>query len=265
MSHPMDTDMWRLGISASVSADLARLGLLETHYRVAIGEVTRSVLLAGGGVIYGGRLDPAGYTNFMLRELQRNVRRDRPLLACLSADSHRGTSPEEMEDFRQELGLFGRLVILDDLTSLRRYMVEHQVGRVFLGGRREGFEGRMPGLVEELLLTLQRGQPTYLAGGFGGITYDVARVLGVPNLPEWPIATEAAGLDEVRALASSGGYRGLHNGLTEEENLWLTTTHRPAEIAALVSRGLRRVLGDQWPAAPTMGRGSGRGTGVWDE
>ena len=102
------------------------------------------------------------------------------------------------------------------------------------------------------------------AGGFGGITYDVARVLGVPGLPAWPVATDAAGLDEVRLLVSSGGYTGLHNGLSEQENLWLTTTHRPSEIAALVSRGLRRVLGDQWPAVPTMGGGSGRGTEAWD-
>jgi hypothetical protein len=278
---------WRLGISASRSPDLARLGLLETHYRVALGEITRSVLLAGGGIIYGGRLDPDGYTTFMLRELQRYARRDRPLLACLAWDVHQGMSPRELEDFRRELGLFGRLVCLDPdgrplpdhvladptsvvsdtsdvdggpearraraLAGLRRYMTDHQVGRVFLGGRREGFEGSMPGVLEELLLTLERGQPTYLAGGFGGVTYDVARLLGVQG-GQWPIGTDAitdpryqAGLDALRDLVASGRYTGLNNGLTEEENRWLTVSHRPGEIASLVSRGLQRVLAERWP------------------
>lgn len=275
---------WRLGISASRSPDLARLGLLETHYRVAIGEITRSVLLAGGGIIYGGRLDPDGYTAFMLRELQRYARRDRPLLACLAWDVHRGMSPHEVEDFRRELGLFGRLVCLDPdghplaepaltdrtepsdvdtapgvtrargFAGLRRYMADHQVGRVFLGGRREGFEGPIPGVVEELLLTLERGQPTYLAGGFGGVTYDVAKLLGVQG-GQWPIEAEGitdpryeAGLDAVRDLLASGRYTGLNNGLTDTENRWLTMSHRPGEIASLVSRGLQRTLGKQWSA-----------------
>lgn len=269
---------WRLGISASRSADLARLGLLETHYRVAIGEITRSMLLAGGGIIYGGRLDPDGYTAFMLRELHRYARRDRPLLACLAWDVHRALRPGELDTFRRELGLFGHLVCLDPdgvplpdpgacpstvdvadrtvpgFAGLRRYMAGQQVGRVFLGGRREGFEGVIPGVVEELLLTLERGQPTYLAGGFGGVTYDVARLLGVQG-GDWPIGADgvtdpryAAGLDAVRDLVAAGRYTGLNNGLTETENRWLTMSHRPGEIASLVSRGLSRVLGDQWSA-----------------
>lgn len=298
-ADPAVDGQWRLGISASPSPDLARLGLLETHYRVALGEITRSVLLAGGGIIYGGRLDPDGYTTFMLRELQRYARRDRPLLACLAWDVHRGMSPGELEDFRRELGLFGRLVCLDpdgrplpdhaltdgtagesgptvddsaaagdpaaigdgdlaarrarSLAGLRRYMADHQVGRVFLGGRRAGFEGSMPGVLEELLITLERGQPTYLAGGFGGVTYDVARLLGVQG-GRWPIGVDAsvdsryqAGLDRLRALVASGRYTGLNNGLTEEENRWLTVSYRPGEIASLVSRGLQRVLAERWP------------------
>lgn len=283
---PAADGQWRLGISASRSPDLARLGLLEAHYRVAIGEITRSVLLAGGGIIYGGRLDPDGYTTFMLGELQRYARRDRPLLACLAWNVHRGMSPAEVEEFRRELGLFGHLVCLDPegrplpdqadpdrtdfsdvdstpganrargLAGLRRYMTDHQIGRVFLGGRREDFEGAMPGVVEELLLTLERGQPTYLAGGFGGVTYDVARLLGVQG-GQWPIDAVGvthpgyhAGLDAVRDLVASGRYTGLNNGLSEAENRWLTMSHRPGEIASLVSRGLQRVLAERWPRRP---------------
>ena len=213
-----------MGISVSSSPDLERLGLLETHFRVVIGEITRSVLLAGGGLIYGGHLEQGGYTTFVLRELQRYARRDRPLLACLSWDTQQGLSSEQIEDFRSQLGLFGYLVCLDQdgrplpmnadaaperessgrtgespgvaadirrrsLTGFRRYMSGQQVGRVFLGGRRTGFKGNMPGLLEELLLALERNQPVYLAGGFGGMTFDVARILGV-HREDWPIAAD---------------------------------------------------------------------------
>ncbi len=44
----------RLGISVSDSADLARLGLLETHFRLALGEIARCVLVSGGQLAYGG-------------------------------------------------------------------------------------------------------------------------------------------------------------------------------------------------------------------
>jgi hypothetical protein len=292
--RPEADGQWRLGISASESSDLARLGLLETHYRVAIGEITRSVLLSHGGIIYGGRLHPDGYTAFMSRELRRYARRDRPLLACLAWDVHQGMSAADVEEFRSELGLFGHLVCLDpdgvplssdvdtdtdaaaagaghgdsggdppldppqalrarSLAGLRRYMSDQQVGRVFLGGRRDGFEGIIPGLVEELLLTLERGQPTFLAAGFGGVTYDVAQILGVQR-ESWPIGGDQVvnpgyqlGLDRLRQLVGSGRYVGLNNGLTETENQWLAHSHRPSEIASLVARGLTRVLGDHGP------------------
>lgn len=39
----------RLGISVSESTDLGRLGLLEEHFRLALGEITRVVLVSGGG------------------------------------------------------------------------------------------------------------------------------------------------------------------------------------------------------------------------
>src|SRR6266436_8912151 len=79
----------RLGISVSDSPDLARLGLLETHFRLALGEMGRCVLLASGRLVYGGHLDPSGYTAFLARELERYAQRDRPLLLCLSWSEHR--------------------------------------------------------------------------------------------------------------------------------------------------------------------------------
>ena len=41
--------------------------------------------------------------------------------------------------------------------------------RIVLGGRVAGYKGRMPGIAEEALLSLQAQQPVFLLGGFGGL------------------------------------------------------------------------------------------------
>lgn len=264
----------RVGLSVSESPDLARLGLLEAHFRLTLAEITRTVVVAGGDLVYGGRVDDAGYTPVVVGELQRYARRDRPLLVCLARHEHRGLPLAAIGRFREQLGLLGRLVCLDAdgheiaaetdrgpapvteadpaararaLSGLRRHMTRVQHGRVFVGGRRSGYEGPAPGLMEEALLALAAGQPVYLAAGFGGVTMDIARELGVDG-GDWLPPVAAAGepgwaesCRQLRAVAAAAGWRGLRNGLTEPENRWLASTHRPGEIAALVGLGLGRL------------------------
>jgi hypothetical protein len=79
----------RLGVSVSESPDLARMGLLEAHFRLALGEIARCVVVSGGELAYGGTLHPDGYTSFLIQELQRYNRRDRPLRLYLSWHEHR--------------------------------------------------------------------------------------------------------------------------------------------------------------------------------
>jgi hypothetical protein len=266
----------RVGLSVSESPDLARLGMLEVHFRLALGEITRTVVVAGGDLISGGRLDAWGYTPVVTAELARYARRDRPLLACLVFHEHRRLPLSVVESFRHNLGLLGRLVCLDldgaemapgdgrgeapspvddplvrqrALDGLRRYMNVRQQGRVFIGGRRAGFEGLAPGLIEEALLAVTAGQPVFLAAGFGGVTWDIACALGVDSgewLPRLSDGDPAQpGLEEgcrqLRALAEAPGWAGLRNGLTDEENVRLAATHRPSEIASLVGLGLGRL------------------------
>lgn len=265
----------RLGISVSGSADLGRLGLLETHFRLALGEIARCVLVSGGQLTYGGHLDPEGYTAFLVQELHRYSRRDRPLHICLAWQEHRRLSVSELKEQKESLGLYGNITCLDadgnpidpaqgrpedpvpendddvrkqSLTSLRHYMAKNTEGRIFIGGRREGFQGDLPGLVEEAIIALEVGQPIYLAGGFAGVTVDIAQALGVddgswlPVRPDAPAPDErlTRGLDILADMRKQAGWTGLENGLTDEENAKLAATHRPSEIAALISLGLGR-------------------------
>ena len=264
----------RLAISVSESADLPRLGLLDSHLRMALGEVTRCVIVSGGSLTYGGNLDPSGYAPFLVHELSRYSRRDRPLRLCLAWSEHRKLTLSRIQQQRTELGLFGELVCLAidgtpvdaaagrqevpptpadndtvqrSLTGLRRYMSTESRGRVLMGGRREGYAGVIPGLLEEALIALDHGQPLYLAGGFGGITADIARRLNVDGghwLPsieqvQWTDATQAA-FQKLEQIHRAAEWTGPNNGLSTEENRRLARTHRASEVAAFVSLGLGR-------------------------
>lgn len=265
----------RLGISVSESADLAQLGLLESHFRLTLAEITRCVLVSGGHLAYGGHLDPVGYTAFMIHEFERYSRRDRPLRIYLSWPEHRKLPLTTLAAEERALGLYGEIIYLDpqgnpimansgrgehppepldadttahSLTSLRRHMATQTEGRVFLGGKREGFEGEMPGLLEEAIVSLERTQPIYLAAGLGGVTYDIAEALDItcgewlPKLDCAPTPDERLrrGLARLHEAARASEGRSLNNGLTGEENRRLSACHRPSEIAALISLGLGR-------------------------
>ncbi|MEY4908896.1 MAG: hypothetical protein RL260_2614, partial [Pseudomonadota bacterium] len=138
------------------------------------------------------------------------------------------------------------------LTALRRFMARQTQARVLLGGKRtaksvvnpEGYQGDQPGLLEEALCALDAGQPVYLAGGFGGITLDMVNtidhVIAAPLLPPSLVhdAKTTAALQVFHAALQDRGWFALNNGLTDAQNRQLATTHRPSEIAALVSYGL---------------------------
>ena len=268
----------QLGVSVSDSPDLARLGLLETHFRLALGEIARCVLVSGGHLTYGGHLQPDGYTVFLIHELHRYSRRDRPLRICLAWPEHRKLSVSELKEQQEALGLYGKIDFLDQtgkvidpyedrteesapetneqackasLTAMRFYMADKTDARVFIGGKRQGFQGDLPGVVEEALITLKYGKPIYLAGGFGGITTEIIRALDVDDglwLPE--MSDEGPqdertlkGLDMLAEFLKRDDWTGLDNGLSDEENRRLAASHRPSEIATLVSLGLGRKFG----------------------
>ena len=213
----------RIAVSASESPDLVRLGLVETHFRLALAEIARCVLVSGGKLAYGGHLDPDGYTPMLVKELHRYGRRDKPLRIYLAWQEHRKLSKEQYENQVDELGLFGEIVCLDPVGNtvdwgkgrgadpepvsdqnireksctlrLRLRMSQNENGRILIGGKRTGFEGAMPGVLEEAITSLRRGQPLYLAGGFGGVTADVAKALEIDNGSWLPSASSSLAAD----------------------------------------------------------------------
>ncbi|MDI5935838.1 hypothetical protein [Halomonas kalidii] len=265
----------QLGLSASDSPDLDRLGLLDTHFRMTLGELARMVIISGGSLYYGGHLQPGGITNFLIEELHRYGRRDRPLKVCLAWTVHREMTQDQIAEQKEILGLFGEIHFLSpdghrlegsvdepaiqdhsaeertrSMTGLRTYMTTNTSARIVIGGKRSAFQGVMPGILEEVLFALERKQPLYLVGGLGGATLDVIRKLR-PDYVEWfpylhdesvPDERLQKGLERIAETASSMSWDGFENGLNDDENLLLAASYRPSEIAALVGKGVGRLV-----------------------
>lgn len=253
----------RIGVSVSESADLQRLGLDERHLRLALGELARVVIRAGDVLVYGGHLDPEGYTAFLESEMDRYGRTDSPLELVLAWSEHRQMTLAALRRHEENLQLKARITYLDaegrptavdagrgedpepvqdvaaSLTALRRYLTQHTTARVLIGGKERGYQGYMPGIVEEALLSIESGQPLYLAGGFGGATATIAaQVAGLDH--RWPPADEHSDLTALREAVERTGWTLTSNGLSEDENRRLATTHRPSEVASLFAIGLQR-------------------------
>lgn len=151
--------------------------------------------------------------------------------------------------------------------------------RIVLGGRLSGFSGFLPGIFEEVLLTLERGVPLYLMGGFGGAAEVIARALLAPPgtpLPEtlytdwhkarvdtlgrlqgmqplpFGILDTQTGLARLRAAieqARTGLPQALKTGLDDIETRELMETRDMRRAAALVHKGLEQSNPSEVPAA----------------
>ena len=263
----------RVGVSASQSDDLDQLGLLDGHFNLALGELARTTLLLGGRLQYCGHLKPDGITAFLMGELKRYGDENSPLDVVLAWPVHRATSLAELERANEDLGANGTLLCLDrsgspidptagrggaaeqiptgeipeGLTAMRRFANARAPARLLIGGRRSGYSGGMPGILEEAILALEAGNALFLAGGFGGVTHDIVGTIApdaatwFPSMAAVDDRGEREGFRHLAAVTAALGWAALRNGLEEDENRRLAATHRPSELAALVSLGLGRL------------------------
>lgn len=267
MSYQEPLSKHAIAISISESPDMAVLGLAQEHLDDAMAEVARHLLAMGARLMYGGDLRPKGFTE-VLFELVARHRRDADLgdervgvSNFLAWPVHVSLSAEEIRQFSEAIRGAAELICLNadgevmpdaerqqlvprpatsdewtnGLTAMRDSMTKISHARVVLGGRLEGFKGRMPGVAEEALIALRAGQPLFLLGGFGGCARDIAEEIGLAPVGHvahspWPSRRDFAGF---RA-------DDLNNGLNAEENAVLATTAHVDQVVTLLLRGLLR-------------------------
>jgi SLOG cluster2 len=265
----------KVAISVSDSADLARLGLDYRHLDLAVSEIARAVLIAGGTIVYGGRLRPAGYTHQLMNEVGRFAAARHALTLCVPFPEHVEMSEDELRRIDSALGIWGRLETLDGegnkirwqdrdrtgaplsddartraYSGLRRYMAQHTEARIVVGGQLRGFKGLMPGVIEEVLYATDARQPVFLAGGFGGAAAAAGRRLDAKAFGWLPDGVPAGALDtavlhaldKLEAVAKPAR-KTFNEGLSEQDRQLLYASHRPGEIASLAVLGLARLRG----------------------
>lgn len=258
-----------VAISISDSPDMAVLGLAEEHLHDAMAEIARHLLALGARLVYGGDLRIHGFTEILF-ELVTRHRRDADIgddraaiLSYLAFPVHSTESAEVIQLLAKNLAGLADLQCLDmdgnvlpfaklqseptkeataeewamGLSSMRRAITRVSDVRIVLGGGSFEFKGAMPGIAEEALYAIDAHQPLFILGGFGGCARDIAEMIGLIRIREypyvkWPGMEKFANFNPIM----------LRNGLDEEENVTLARTVHIDEAIALILRGLMRLF-----------------------
>ena len=257
----------KVAISVSDSPDLAALGLSEGHLKEIMAELAIQLLAADADLAYGGDLRAYGFSRLLFQLVLRytaleDLRTAKRVTNHLAWPVHIKTPVEEIDALKDEfqgaaeiclLARDGARLAMKDrrslptrkptkaewdsgLTAMRKVQCDATDARVLLGGQVKGYMGRMPGIAEEALVSLQAGQPLFLIGGFGGCTRDVAEALGLLE-PCSRSRTDWVGMREFKGLDVPD----LKNGLTAEENQMLAGTPFIGQAVLLVLSGIHRL------------------------
>lgn len=244
------------------------LGLGGAHLVDAMGEIALQILSSGASLAYCGDLRRHGLTELLFELLGRYRGHPRhsgevAVASYLAWPVHMRMPADELDRLSSAHEGVARLVLLrldgarlepgqrqglpahepdgrewrEGLTAMRRVMSEETDARIVLGGGVESRRGRLPGMAEEVLLSLEAGQPVFLLGGFGGCSRDIAEALGL--VEPWPGSRPRwSGLSRFDGCSA----KDLRNGLSGGENAILACTPHINQALTLVSRGLRRSL-----------------------
>lgn len=259
-----------VAISISESPDMAAFGLSNEHLQDAMAKIALQVLSSGTCLAYGGDLRTHGFTELLFELLARY--RGHPdhggqiaVTDYLAWPVHIRMTAAALTDFSAGHESSAALIFLaqdgarlepeqrlklpthepdtnewaEGLTTMRVVMRDETHARIVLGGRVEGYKGRMPGIAEEALLSLEAGQSLFLIGGFGGCARDIAETLGLVD--SW---AGSRGTWDGRPGFAHYSPNDLHNGLSDEENALLARTPHIDQAITLVSRGLKQILRD---------------------
>jgi hypothetical protein len=184
-----------VGLSISVSPDLAARGFGLVHLQDAMVEFARYLFARGDRVAYGGPFQTNGFALILIdlvrdhgQSLTTPCERIASYLAAsvwaeldparraLLVDAARiidvppppdlGLDLARPEDRRRLLA--DPYLMARCRTAMRERMTRDVDARIILGGKVEGFKGLNPGIAEEAYLTMASGKPLFLLGAFGG-------------------------------------------------------------------------------------------------
>lgn len=229
----------RIGISISeVLEDGFSSNHLHPDHLVRLAQdLARHLLARSATLIYGGDLRPNGFTEFILDEaaiLKERIGGDIPkienhlswplyisepdIVSWRSRYGHVMNTKEYEIPVDVATGVSKDVFLPPNtpensyiwsrcLTEMREQSIASSTVRVCAGGKLSGYKGKMPGVLEEIVLSLHLQKPTFLLGAFGGVVGNVCSVLLKKDVPEslteeWQL-THNAGYFDVQAIAKA--------------------------------------------------------------
>lgn len=285
----------RVGISIS---DVPSDGFNENHLPPSQSirfaqDLARHLLARSATVIYGGDLRKDGFTQFILDEAIALKNRlnsddihvvnhlawpihkvDKEIIAWRAnykavMDTVEHVVPTDIANDVDE-GSFlppstpqNKYIWSRCLTEMRIKSIDSSHARICAGGKLSGYNGKMPGVLEEIVIAIQKNKPVYPLGAFGGVVEEVCKVLRKETCPEplteaWQITHNAEYVD-LQTIASKSGkhadyeqvratLKGIdisnlskNAGLSEEDYLRLMETPFVDECINLIMQGLQSI------------------------
>lgn len=282
----------KVGISVSEPAliELLQIGQNENHLSRLSQMIANYLLGRGATLIYGGDLRKNGFTDQLLQAAQ--ILKDRLRTQDIHLKNYISwpiylKDTQEVKEWKakyrnllemKEVAMDGtgatlvkseqKFIEADtidncwiwsrSLSKMRYEMVRDCDARICAGGKKVGYKGKMPGVLEEILIAIDYGCPLYLLGGFGGIVHDICKVIQNKTIPEsiterWQTLNNEGYAEllkryeyahekiDYKVIFNKLKNVDLKNGLTKEENEILFNTIYADEALQLILKGLQSI------------------------
>ncbi|MFA7123298.1 MAG: TIR domain-containing protein [Candidatus Delongbacteria bacterium] len=283
-----------IGISISDPSiyEMVEMGQTQSHLKLLSQDIARHLLAREYTVIYGGDLRSNGFTEYLLLEAQAVQARlvsTKIFLKNFLAWPIYNKDRESLTDWISKYNLISEMIKVEppediagmisskddflipttpvnlylwskSLTKMRNVMIDQCDARICAGGRHTDYKGKMPGVLEEILITIEKKKPLYLLGGFGGVAKSVCDSIENKSINEkitgkWQSENNAgyqSFLDYIDledknympnydSLVELLKFENLRNGLSKEENIKLFRTINNDEAIYLVLKGLKNI------------------------
>lgn len=207
----------KIGISISDPSkqDLMSIGQNDSHLVQLSQDIARNLLIRKHTLIYGGDLRENGFTDFIFQEaqiLQSRYSNEHFYLKNYIAWPIYKADDEKMINWKAQHNKIAKMIEVSPaenvkkwikspdvflppsnvenqyvwsncLTKMRKEMIEDCDIRICAGGKHSGYKGKMPGVLEEILIAIDMKKPLFLLGGFGGVTQSVVETILEQNIP----------------------------------------------------------------------------------
>lgn len=198
----------RISISVSNPEDSNKNGISNLFLHDLVMEFARYIIINEGTLVYGGDLRKEGYTQ-SFSDIARNYKELKEIDSSKTFFTNYFAWPiyleikeniETLADFKYSRvktefvkppkidGLDenkyltpdtfeNKVVWAKSLSKMRQEKEQNTDAIIIAGGKKNGFKGFMPGILEEFITAVKMNHPIYLLGGYGGMATIIAEIL----------------------------------------------------------------------------------------